>query len=105
MSHDQPSLSQILSPGTKVVTLVEARGADGTPVHARGSVAEIVQSPSDYWHAYRVRFPGGAIASLKRGELTVLRQYQDGVVAPSDAQDRVADRDLYQHVILSLIHI
>src|SRR5687768_11946503 len=70
----------ILSIGTQVVSLVEVKGPHGKPVHPRGAVGVIVQSPGDYWHAYRVRFPDDFEASLRRQELAVLAHYKSGVI-------------------------
>ena len=61
-----PNPHLILPVGTQVVALVEVRGTDGKPVHPRGAVGVVVQSPADYWHSYRVRFPDGFEASLRR---------------------------------------
>jgi predicted nucleotidyltransferase len=92
-TNDQPSL--ILSPGTQVVLLHEVRGADGKPVHPRGAVGVVFQSPSDYWHSYRVRFLDGFEASFSRGEISVLSSYQ----SESLTADPLAEHSLYQHVI------
>jgi predicted nucleotidyltransferase len=70
------------------------RGTDGKPVHPRGAVGVVTQAPADYWHAYRVRFPDGFDASLKRAELAILSHYKVG-----DAGGPLAEYDLYQHVI------
>jgi uncharacterized protein len=75
-----PSL--ILPVGTQVVALVEARGADGRPVHPCGAVGVVIQSPSDYWHSYRVRFPDDFEASFRRQELAILAQYKQGDMSP-----------------------
>lgn len=94
-SPDNPNL--ILSAGTQVVVLADIRGTDGKPVHPRGAVGVIIQSPADYWHNYRVRFPDGFEASFRRQELSILKQYKDGGVIGS--ADPLGEYDLYQHVI------
>ena len=76
-----------------MVCLTEVRGPDGTPVHPRGAVGVVIQSPSDYWHSYRVRFPDGCEVSLRRQDLAILSHYQ------SDQTSPMAEYDLYQHVI------
>jgi predicted nucleotidyltransferase len=88
-------LPNILPPGTQVVAIAEVRGTDGKLVHPRGAVGVITQSPSDYWHSYRVRFLDGFEASFLRGNISVLSVYQRGAVMP----DALADHDLHQHVI------
>ena len=92
----------LLPVGTQVVALVEVRGADGRSAHPRGAVGVVVQSPADYWHAYRVRFPDGFECSLKRQELSVLAQYKRGEIgrgADARAAGPLAEYDLYRHVI------
>jgi hypothetical protein len=86
----------ILAVGTRVVSLVEARGQDGKAVHPRGAVGVIVRAPSDYWHSYRVRFPDGFEAPIKRQELSVLSQFQQGAIGGGGA---LAEYDLFDCVI------
>jgi len=97
---DPPSSHQnlILPFGTQVVALVEVRGTDGKPVHPRGAVGVVVQSPADYWHSYRVRFPDSFEASFRRQDLAVLSHYKDGGVIGAGV-DPMAEYDIYGHVI------
>ena len=90
----------ILSSGTRVVALAEVRAAHGRPIHPRGAVGVIVASPADAWHAYRVRFPDGFEAALKRGDLEVLREFTDAPNAPHDA---LAEHGLWDGVILKVV--
>ena len=76
----------ILSVGTRVVALVEVKGTDGKPVHPRGAVGVIVQSPADYWHGYRVRFRDAFEASFKRAELAILSHYTAGEVGRNEGE-------------------
>lgn len=85
----------ILPPGTQVVALAEVRGTDGKPVHPRGAVGVIIQSPADYWHSYRVRFLDGFEASFVRDQISVLSMFQREQIMP----DALAEYDLYRHVI------
>lgn len=71
--HYHPGL--IFSLGTQVVTLVDAPGA--VP-HPRGTVGVVVKSPTDHEHSYRVRFPDGSEAPLRRDEVTMLARFQEG---------------------------
>jgi predicted nucleotidyltransferase len=91
----------ILPVGTQVVALVEVKGTDGKPVHPRGAVGVVVQSPADYWHSYRVRFPDAFEASFKRAELAILSHYKAGEVGRSagEVSGPIAEHDLYDHVI------
>lgn len=96
MTGDSPQPHLILSVGTRVVALVEARGPDGRAVHPRGAVGVIVRAPSDYWHSYRVRFPDDFEAPFKRQELFVLSQFQQGAVGNGGP---LAEYDLFHCVI------
>ena len=93
-SSSEPHL--ILSVGTRVVALVEARGPDGKAAHPRGAVGVIVRAPADYWHSYRVRFPDGFEAPFKRQELSVLAQFQQGAIGDGSV---LAEYDLFHCVI------
>lgn len=89
----------ILPPGTKVVTRVETRALDGGTVHPAQSVGVIVGAPVDATHAYSVRFVDGTQAMLSRAELSILKEHQrEGM-----ASDPVAERGLFEHVILRVI--
>lgn len=99
MPSSEPSL--ILSIGTRVVALVEARGPDGKVAHPRGAVGVIVRAPADYWHSYRVRFPDGFEAPFKRQELSVLSQFQEGAIGKD--HDALAEYDLFDCVIYRCI--
>ena len=96
-------LSPILPIGTQVVSEVEVRGPDGKPAQPSGAVGVIVQAPSDYWHAYRVRFPDGSEAALKRRELSVLAQFQQGAIGGGGCEaggaGKLAEYNLYDFVI------
>ena len=80
MTEPVPNPHLILPVGTQVVTSIEVKGPDGKPVHPRGAVGVIVQAPCDYWHAYRVQFPDGFEAALKRQEISILSQFQAGAI-------------------------
>jgi predicted nucleotidyltransferase len=87
----------ILPVGTAVVSKVEIRGRGGRPLCPRGSVGVITRAPGDPEHRYRVRFPGGEEASLRRSDLAVLKHFQRRGVEPD--LDPMAERDLYRFVI------
>jgi hypothetical protein len=93
--HSHPNL--IFSVGTQVVTLVDICGSTGLVLHPRGTVGVVVKAPSDHEHSYRVRFPDGFEAPLKRNEVTMLAQFKEGQIG--DATHSVAHADLYQRVI------
>jgi predicted nucleotidyltransferase len=93
--HFHPNL--IFTVGTKVVTLVDVHNADGLVLHPRGTVGVVVKAPTDHEHSYRVRFPDGFEAALKRGEVTMLARFQEGEIG--DSAHAVARTDLYERVI------
>jgi hypothetical protein len=97
LTGDSPQPHLILSVGTRVVALVEARGPDGKAIHPRGAVGVIVRAPADYWHSYRVRFPDGFEAPFKCQELSVLSQFQQGAI--EDGGGALAEYDLFHCVI------
>ena len=55
---------------------MEIKGTDGKPMHPVGVVGVITAAPIDHEHSYRVRFPDGYEASLRRHEIVTLRDYQ-----------------------------
>ena len=87
----------ILPVGTQVVARVEVKAAGGETLCPRGAVGEIVKSPDDGTHSYRVRFLNGAEAALQRHELTIRKQYQQAAAQPGD--DPLGDYNLYDFVI------
>ena len=88
----------ILSVGTRVVALVEVRGEHGRPIHPVGAAGVVAVAPGDPWHAYRVRFPDGGEASLKRRELSTLSEHQRG-----DVGGALVEHDLWHHVIYKCV--
>ncbi len=93
--HFHPDL--IFSVGTQVVTLVDLPGSAGLVLHPRGTVGVVIKSPPDLEHSYRVRFPDGLEAPLKRTEVTMLARFKEGEIG--DTRLAVAQADLYQRVI------
>ena len=72
--HYHPNL--IFSVGTQVVTLVDIPGSAGLVLHPRGTVGVVVKSPTDHEHMYRIRFPDGFEAPLKRSAIAMLALYR-----------------------------
>jgi uncharacterized protein len=66
----------ILSPGTQIVTRVPVKAAGSDLQHPEGAVGVITKSPADHVHSYRVRFPDGSEAPLRRTQFAVLKQVQ-----------------------------
>ncbi len=97
--HYHPNL--IFPVGTQVVTLVDVSGAGGSAPHPRGTVGVVVKSPTDHEHSYRVRFPDGRDAALKRGEVVMLARFQEGEIG--DHAQAAAPTDLYERVIFRCV--
>src|SRR5579883_1203437 len=71
---DNPNV--IVPVGTQVVTRIELRAREGQLDRPKGALAEVVKSPVDNFHSYRVRFVDGEEASLHRREFAVWREHQ-----------------------------
>src|SRR5688572_21518483 len=97
--HYHPQL--ILSLGTQVVALRDIVGQNGRVLHPRGSVGDVVRSPEDLDHSYRVRFPDGVEEALHADELVILAQYKEGPIG--DSQASAARGNLYDRVIYRCI--
>jgi hypothetical protein len=67
------SLPPILPLGTRVVARVAVRVSGGGRELPAGATGTVVAAPSDATHAYRVRFPDGAEATLRRAEIRTWR--------------------------------
>lgn len=91
----------ILSPGTQIVTRVQIAAEGGEVQRSPGVVGEIVKSPRDHVHSYRVRFVDGAEAPLRRTQFAVLKHIQRDRIWPST---NVLDEfDLMQSVVYRCI--
>ncbi|MGH9798758.1 MAG: DNA polymerase beta superfamily protein, partial [Blastocatellia bacterium] len=63
----------------------------------RGAVGEILKSPDDGTHSYRIRFLNGVEVALQRHEMTIRKQFQREAIQPET--DALADLNLYDFVI------
>jgi predicted nucleotidyltransferase len=92
----------ILTPGTHVVTRVSRKvGGRDEPIPI-GTVGVIEEAPLDNFHSYRVRFPDGAIASLKRDQFTIRRRQHEDALA--ERPSVLSDFDIYsEHVIYKCV--
>lgn len=73
----EQNFNLIIPTGTQVVTLIDVKAlASPTQNILRGSVGEIVSSPKDNFHSYRVRFTDGNEAMLRRSEFAIKKHYQ-----------------------------
>ena len=90
--HHHPNL--IYSLGTQVVTLIDIPGTDGQLLHPRGTVGVVVKAPTDIEHSYRVRFGDCTEAPLKRGEIAMLAQFEEGELGVLACRGPAAEADL-----------
>lgn len=90
-SHDL----RVLPIGTAVVTRDAVTGCDRQRMMPAGSVASVVDVPSNATGLYRVRFAGGQEAEVSRPQIEVLRHFQRDIAQPTIA----ASPDLFQYVI------
>ena len=91
----------VLPVGTRVVTRVEAKTDAARALRPVGAVAEIVAIPIDALHSYRVRFPDGAEASLRRREFSIWSQYREEAVG---GPDPLIDHEIFaRHVIFRCV--
>ncbi len=90
------SRMQLIVPaGTRIVALEGVRIPETGATQPSGAVAVIVHAPADGTHAYRVRFPDGGEARLKRSEFRILKSVREsGVIT-----DTLPDVDWMQFVI------
>jgi hypothetical protein len=98
VSADDVNPNLILPVGTRIVTRVEVKTDAARALRPVGAVAEIVEVPADALHSYRVRFPDGAEASIRRRELSIWSQYREE--AAGGGADPLIDHALFErHVI------
>ncbi len=89
-------LKLIIPTGTQVVTRVEV------PPHAVGSVGVVLEAPLDGTHSYRVRFPDGTVAALRREQLSILKHFKGAdfdAVATSPDETELQRFVIYRCVI------
>ncbi|WP_199249263.1 DNA polymerase beta superfamily protein [[Phormidium] sp. ETS-05] len=97
MSNQPPfNPNLILPPGTQVVTRITI-GDTYNSGTVQGAVGVIVEAPTDHTHAYRVRFPDGGEASLRRSEISIRKQWQQPETNPLE------EYNLYNHIIYRCI--
>jgi hypothetical protein len=99
MSHQHPPVNPnlVLPVGTRIVTRVEVKTDAARAQRTVGAVAEIVAAPIDALHSYRVRFPDGAEASIRRRDFSIWSQFRDEAVA---APDPLIDHELFAHHVI-----
>jgi len=86
---------RIVPLGTQIVTRIDTFRPEGGLLQMAGAVAVILQMPSDTHGQYRVRFPDGGEASLKRTDFQVRKDLAKAIGTALGT----SQADLYQFVI------
>lgn len=89
----------IIPVGTQVVTLVPVTSVEGVLQQPRGAVGVVVRAPTDGSHSYRVQFPDGFEAPLRRSALALLADLH-GAAAAANTVDSA---QLRERVILQVV--
>jgi hypothetical protein len=92
----------ILPVGTQVVSRIEVVTATGEVSCLKGSVGEILRSPTDNSHTYQIQLPNGVQVNLRRHEFSIRKHYQREGLQRSD-EHLLAEYNLYNAVILRCI--
>ena len=79
----------IVPPGTRVVTRRTVIIAESGNELPSGAVAVITHAPADATHSYRVRFPDGSEASLRREEFGILKSMKEETSVDSSVQSEI----------------
>ncbi|HLJ85369.1 MAG TPA: nucleotidyltransferase domain-containing protein [Candidatus Angelobacter sp.] len=93
----EPNPNLIVPLGTQVVLRTDVATASNDKTFVRGSVGEIVKTPADATHSYRVRLPDGCEFSIRRSQFSLLKAVKKGPVA--DPGQILSDHNLFDHVI------
>jgi predicted nucleotidyltransferase len=91
-------MTLVLPPGTRVVARQSVFIRETDTELPAGAVAVIVKAPADATHAYRVRFPDGAEANLRRDEFSILKSVKEAMTT-----DEPAEIDWNRYVIYRCI--
>ena len=70
-------MSLLVSAGTQVVVLREARGSNDAPVHPPGAVGIVVRTPAGTETLYLIRFPDGFESSFTADQFEILKHFKD----------------------------
>lgn len=90
----------ILSPGTRVVTRNDTHSIGGGKQIGAGAVAEVVDSPADANHAYKVRFNDGLEAMLRRTEFSILKEFKEAQEESRVRSPQTTDFDFWESFIV-----
>ncbi len=66
----------IIPNGTQIVTLIESKVLNENRFQPRGMVGKIKSAPNEVKHSYLIEFLDDSMASLKRNEFSIRKEYQ-----------------------------
>ena len=92
---DNPNL--IVPLGTQVVIRQDVVPIGGGSPVPKGTVGELIRTPADATHAYRVRFADGCEGTVRRHEFSLLKHVKNGPLG--DSERPLKEYDLYDFVI------
>ena len=92
---DNPNL--IVPLGTQVVIRQDVIPIGGGSPVTKGTVGELIRTPADATHAYRVRFADGCEVTVRRQEFSLLKHVKNGPLG--DSERALNEYDLYDFVI------
>ena len=92
---DNPNL--IVPLGTQVVIRQDVIPIGGGSPVPTGTVGELIRTPADATHAYRVRFADGCEGTVRRQEFSLLKHVKNGPLG--DSERALKEYDLYDFVI------
>lgn len=96
-------MSQLVVPaGTQVVTRAEVKSAAGEILCPAGAVGAVVETPGEKDGFYRIRFPDGAEALLRRQQFSIRKQLQKAGLlqaGPAGAGVNLLDCVIYRCVV------
>ena len=86
--------------GTQIVALTDAKVLNEDRFHARGAVGVVKSAPKDATHSYLVAFQDGSLASLKRNEFAIRKEYQTETAFSGSLEDlNLNDYVIYRCVV------
>ena len=92
---DNPNL--IVPLGTQIVIRQDVVPIGGGSPVPKGTVGELIRTPADATHAYRVRFADGCEGTVRRQEFSLLKHVKNGPLG--DSERALKEYDLYDFVI------
>jgi predicted nucleotidyltransferase len=101
--HDshKPAPVLIVPVGTQVVLRVGVADATSPDKFPKGTVAEVVRTPSDGSHSYGLRCVDGTKLNLRRHEFSILKQVKAGPVG--DPAHLLAEYSLHQYIVYQCV--